>query len=246
MSIKKIIASFVLAGLAATSCVPTYVANTRNVPMFDEAKEFTANVSYFSGIDAQVAYSFSDHIAAMANGNVIIKKTGFPLAYIPRSPNHLFGEGGIGYFTKRNDLHLEIFGGYGVGQGYGNDPRVLFFVEDPWIAVKGRYNRIFAQPSISFGRDNSTFIVTSRFSAVSFSSFVTDVDSLNASIRPQPKGYRVFFEPALTWRFDLANHFKGYVQLGLNVPLRSVTYYSNVFQLAAGIQFRGHSRKDGN
>lgn len=237
------LAFWVLIGFAVSSCAPAYIANTRNVPMFSESNEFSANVSYFSGIDAQVAYSFSDHIAAMANGNMVVRNGGFAEAYVPPRPNHLFGEAGIGYFTRKEELRLEVFGGYGVGTGYSREPNELFGFGGSEIVVKREYERIFLQPSLGIQFEETELVITSRFSAVNFTSYAATVDTQVGFTTPPTAGYNIFFEPALTWRFHMAKGFQpllGYIQICVNAPLTNVNYRCNYFQVATGIQL--HSR----
>lgn len=246
MCIKRAIGgSLVLVSLAVASCSPAYVANTRNVPLFDKAGETTANISYLSGIDVQLAHSFSDHIAVMANGNVLINNIDFPKQYSPPWPHRQFGEGGIGYFKGGDGLRYEVFGGYGFGQNYGTVPRAFFFkVEDRPVVVLAKYQRIFIQPSVGIDFENSSMIFTTRISAVDFRSYRAYIDSLNYQVPPATAGFNLFFEPAVTWRFHLDRSINAYFQIGINTPLNNVNYRSNVFQLAAGLQLRSRSDKN--
>ena len=243
MTIKLSIASLVFV-LTVTSCAPAYVANTKNTPLFTEAKQFSANISYFSGIDLQAAYSFSEHLAAMANGNIFITKTeiyGEP----QRKPHHIFGEVGIGYFPKTEDVRVEIFGGYGRGKGVAN--KSIPEIDEGDFNGWGTYNRIFIQPSIATNEKDFNLIFTPRVSLVEFTKFAVESRyAPNREYRPG-RGYRAFFEPSLTGRFDLNSKLRGYAQIGMNVPFQPTYYWSNILQFAVGIQLHlGPSHKDVN
>ena len=242
MFIRNIISSALVAAFATTSCAPAYVANTSNAPMFDKAKELTANISYFSGINAQVAYSFSDHIAAMANGNVIIVKPDFSEAERPAArPHHLFGEAGLGYFKGQDKLRFEVFGGYGIGEGYSRQPRGFLSPEGESIIGKGTYDRFFLQPSVGMEFDHFMFIITTRISAVNFRSYSLVANgSQGQSFDAPTAGYNFYLEPALTWRFRPVNTINPFVQISMTGPLHDVNYHCNIFHMAVGIQL--HSR----
>jgi hypothetical protein len=218
--------------------------------MFSEAKELSANLSYFSGIDAQVAYSVSDHIAVMANGNVMIENPGFSESASPPSPHHLFGESGIGWFASRNDIYYEIFGGYGASKGYSLDKQPISFDEGSDLVVKRKYNRIFLQPSIGLNAGETMLIFTTRLSAVNFSSYAAVIDTLNQFITPPRSGYQIFFEPSITLRFKVGSRvapLRAYFQLGVNGPLQVVNYRYNIFQISGGFNFPTRlSRKNGD
>ena len=102
----------VVAGFGLSSCAPAYISNTRNTPMFAEANEFAGTIALSSGIDAQLAYSVSDHVAVMANVNTVQQKL-TPEGKPSFNRNHIFAEGGVGYFTRTKKSRFELFTGYG-------------------------------------------------------------------------------------------------------------------------------------
>lgn len=223
-----------LVGFALTSCAPAYISNTRNVPLFGEANEFAANVAMSSGVDAQLAYSFTDHIAVMANANSVFKK------YTPEGKpsynrNHFFGEGGIGYFSRTKSARFELFGGYGMGSG--NSYESFFFFGKEELVAKGTYSRIFIQPSFGTNKKKFNIMFTARLSMVDFKKFTTTDP---ASVAPEYKpidGIHTFIEPSITLRSHLAGNLRGFFQFGLNKPLNDDVYFDYVpVQAAIGIQ----------
>ena len=224
-----------LLGFAVSSCAPAYIANTRNVPLFGEANEFAGSVALSSGIDAQLAYSFSDHIAVMVNANTVIKKI-TPKDDASFNRNHFFGEAGIGYFTRTKAARFELFGGLGMGQG--NSYESFFFFGTKELVAKGTYNRIFFQPSIGTNKKKFNIMFTARVSMVGFQKFTTDTPSPGSPGEYKPTdGYHTFFEPSITLRSHLAGNLRGFFQLGINKPFNDDVYFSSVpVQAAIGIQ----------
>ncbi|MEI9919473.1 MAG: hypothetical protein WDO14_11795 [Bacteroidota bacterium] len=245
MFIKRYI-SFIIIAIAVAGCSPAYVPNSRNVPLFEKGAELAVNASYgFSGTEVQVAYSITDHIAAMANVSAKWKTLDQPVDDSIKR-RHFFGEAGLGYYLAKEDYRFELFGGYGKGKSLSNAGRVL---DEQERLASGRYDRIFIQPSISTNFEKFNLIFTSRVSFVNFTSFTPYPDQSYSFLFKPVKGYHTFFEPSITGRFPMGNILRGYFQGGVNVALRDYYYYYNYSGLhfAVGLQLRlGSFYKDGN
>jgi hypothetical protein len=202
--------------------------------MFAEAAEFAGSVAVSSGVDVQTAYSLTDHVAIMANANAVFKE------YTPEGKEsfnrqHFFGEGGLGYFTRTKTMRFELYGGYGMGQG--NSYESFYFFGKEELVAKGKYSRIFIQPSI--GTDNKKFNLafTARISMVDFSEFSTTNPAAVSPVFKPTDGFHAFIEPSITARFHLAGNLRGFFQLGLNKPFNDDVYFGFVpLQAAVGIQ----------
>lgn len=230
---------YLLAVLAMCSCAPAYVANTRNAPLFGEAKEFAGAVVLASGVDLQLAGSVTDHIGIMANGSMLLKES-TPEGEPSYNKSHRYFEGGIGYFGRSKAARYELYAGYGIGQGYTYESYFFFQATgQKSVIALGKYNRIFVQPS--FGTNNRKFnlIFSPRFSLVNFSEFSTEdpaVAATRAKIKPTDK-FQLMVEPSLTTRFHLVGNLHGFFQLNVNsaVPNDAVFDYERL-TAAIGIQ----------
>lgn len=214
--------------------------------MFAEAGEIAASASYgFSGTEAQLAVSVTDHIAVM--GNVNAKWANLETGQDDKAKQrHFFGEAGLGYYMKREVVRLELFGGYGAGKSMSKSAAVMDTEER---LAQGMYRRIFIQPSISTNNDGFNIIFTPRLSWVSFTKFSPYPDQSYSFLLKPSKSYFPFFEPALTGRFPMGKLIHGYFQVGANVAFQDYYYYYNYSTLnfAMGIQLRtGLLYKDGN
>lgn len=224
------------AGFALTSCAPAYIANTRNVPMFAEANEFAGTVALSSGVDVQLAYSLTDHIGVMANANTV-QQTLKPEGQESFKRNHVFGEGGIGYFSRTKKSRFELYAGYGMGSGTSYESYFFFNMASEEAVTKGKYSRIFIQPSLGTNNKKFNLIFTARVSMVGFSEFSTEDTRATPSIYKPSDGYTVVIEPALTARAHLAGNVRGFFQLGVNRPLNDDVVFNYVpVQASIGIQ----------
>lgn len=201
--------------------------------MFAEANEFAGAVVLSSGVDIQTAYSVTDHVALMANVNILEKKYSTP----DFNRNHRFFEGGLGYFTRTKPMRFEMFGGYGAGSG--NSFESFYFFGKKELVAKGSYNRIFFQPSIGTNKKKFNIYFTSRLSMVKFTSFTTDDPDAVTPVAPRDATndkYSLFIEPAITTRFHLVGNLRGFFQLSINQPIGDVYFDYTPVQGAIGIQ----------
>src|SRR5688572_11861876 len=129
-----------LALFAMSSCAPAYLSNSRNTPLFGEKGEFAGAVVLGSGIEAQLAGSITDHVAVMAGGQLAIQEYTEPAAY---SKDYSFFEGGLGIYGRSKGLRWEVFGGYGVGQGYSYESYYFYQSGSQAVVAHGKFNRAF-------------------------------------------------------------------------------------------------------
>ncbi len=199
--------------LLLVGCAPVYVPNVRNAPLFTKAGEFQGSMMYGTGdLDVQAAVAVTDNFALMGNysyGNRntdSMKQTDYH--------KHQFYEGAIGYYKNDKSFCFEVFLGYGKGEASSYGYYSIFSTTNDQLA-KGKYTRIFLQPSFGFNKKVVNVAFTPRVSWVDFTEFSS---SLNTNkIDPSP---RVFFEPAVTAKFNfLDNRFFGTVQVGVSTPI---------------------------
>lgn len=225
----------ILVAFVATSCAQTYVANSRNVPMFAEGGEFAGTVALASGVDVQAAYSVTDHVAVMANASILSQsattKDGESF-----TRKNMFGEGGIGYFGRTKTMRYEMYAGYGMGERRSYEAFYFFRTTEAVIA-DGRYSRIFVQPSIATNKRKFNVAFSTRLSMVKFSEFTTTDASVAIKSQKPTDSPSFFIEPAVTTRFHLTGNLRGFFQIGLTTPMSGAAYFEHVpLQGAVGIQ----------
>src|SRR5690242_8442254 len=114
-----------------SSCAVVYVPSARNVPLFTKSGEFNGNLSWgTSGLNVQSAYAVSNHLGVMANFQ----------SDAGNSRTHIAGDIGLGYYLRKK-VAFEVYGGYGIGKGYGSD--LHFGLDDRVVELDGRYQRLF-------------------------------------------------------------------------------------------------------
>lgn len=228
---------YVLVLLLATACSPLYVPNTRNVPLFKEGGEFQATVlGTTAGGDAQLAYAFSDHVAAIGSYSFGSRKETNPGDDTEFKRKNNYGEIGLGYFKAKRNSRLEIFAGYGTGKGTSHDQYYFYGLNNDVVAT-GTFNKIFIQPTIGTNNKNFNLAFTPRLSMVKFTEFVTeDVRVKDKKVKPE-ENYEAFIEPAGTGKFHLTGNIYGLFQLGLAIPVKGELYFQHMpLQFAFGIQ----------
>jgi hypothetical protein len=108
--------------IVLSSCAPVYIPNSRNSPMFQKGGEFQGSVSFGNGIEAQTALSITNHFGVMGNFLYIDRVEGSDTDNDEDNfRHHKFFEGGIGYFENQEKMFVEIFAGYGRGEGSSSD-----------------------------------------------------------------------------------------------------------------------------
>ena len=214
-------------------CAPVYIPNVRNAPLFTKAGEFQGSMMYgTSDLDLQAAVAVTNNFALMGNYSYGNRNT--DSVNQRHYHKHQFYEGAIGYYKNDKSFCFEIFLGYGQGEASSYGDYSIFSSTKPELA-KGKYSRVFLQPSFGFNKKVVNVAFTPRISWVDFSEF-SNVNSTKAlDLSP-----RVFFEPAITARFNfLDNRFFANIQVGVATPVNGdiIFDYEGV-TISTGLGFR--------
>lgn len=147
MKIKMIIiVSFVTITAIIQSCVTAYVPNRVNTPLFTEKGEIKIDAALgTNGADIQAAYSPVKHLGIIASGNFSIQSYDTATSF----HKHSYGEIGMGYYNKlNNNLVMEIYGGYGMGNS-DTEWSSIWLGKVNIIDVKDDFSKFFIQPAIA-------------------------------------------------------------------------------------------------
>ena len=143
--------------LIFTGCVTLYKPNAIHSPLLKEKGEFnTSAILGLSGCAAtnlQAAYALLDHTGIMIDGMSHFRHTNKEESVDERL-NMLFGEAGVGYFTKFGNPSNKLFQCYG-GCGYGRTSDVIDYNDQPDPQAKASYVNLFFQPGVA--------IISNRF-----------------------------------------------------------------------------------
>jgi hypothetical protein len=222
---------FILVLLAG--CAPVYVPNVRNAPLFAKAGEFQGTMLYGTGdLDLQAAVAVTNNFALMGNYSYGNRNTDSVTQN--HYHKHKFYEGAIGYYKNDKGFCFEIFLGYGQGEASSYGDYSIFSSMSPELA-KGKYTRVFLQPSFGFNKKVVNVAFTPRVSWVDFSEFSNAASSKIMDLSP-----RVFFEPAVTARFNfLDNRFFANLQVGVATPVNGdVIFDYESVNLSTGLGIR--------
>ena len=220
-----------------TSCQAVYLPNIRNSPLFSKKGEVQGVAAVgINGLDIQAATAVTNHIAVLASYAYLDRA----VTFLPYESHAWYYEGGLGYYKNFNKTCLEIFAGYGTGQGNSQtrDPGPgLGTSQMPSGPVAGTYNKIFLQPSFGFKQRMFQFVFTFRLSSVNFTRFIY-ID------KPLTPSWVLYIEPALTGKMNFwNNHAFCFIQLGFNVAptksdWQSADRYSRYLDMSTGVGFR--------
>lgn len=216
-----------------SSCAPMYVPNSRNTPLFTGHGEFQGSVLLGTGIDLQGALALTDNIGVIGSYSILNETSNDPSDINQTfKRKHKFFEGGIGYYDASRQRRIELYVGYGQGEGTTTGQYGFLGLPQQERIVTGRYNRIFLQPSIGTNKSGFNIAFTPRVSFVTFSEFQTGV----IVEKPDEKGH-IFLEPAVTARFKMAGNLFGNFQVGLNAAMPNDAFFDHVpLQASFGIQ----------
>jgi hypothetical protein len=230
---KKLI---VVALLISSSCAPVYIPNLRNAPMFAKGGEFQASFQMGNGLDVQTALSLSNNIGIIGNYSLVSRESSDNVKDYRR---HVYYEGGLGYFKNDDNMVVEIYAGYGKGEGSSYE--TFWFLTSQKIQATGKYDRYFLQPSFGFNKKKFHGAFVPRFSYVDFTEF-----SDGTSTFVDNKDGIFFFEPAFVGKVNsMNNHLYFTFQSGFSVPMVKDNYFDyRPFQFAVGIGFRVGGVKD--
>lgn len=143
---------FLLIAFTFFSC-SVYTPVLPHAPLLSEKKQFQANVNLqnIGGINGNLAYSFTNHLAVLANGSLKFngKKTHSAFDHYQNF------EIGVGYFTKirkSDNWVFEAYGGCGLGNSEYKSPDAFYLIKAQVNEVryfKADNNIVFGQ--IAFG-----------------------------------------------------------------------------------------------
>ena len=214
----------------AASCAPAYLPNTRNVPLFREAQEFSAAVNVSASLDAQAAYAVTDNIAIMGNYSFLTRQFTDP----DFQKKHNFFEGGLGFYGLTRKFRYEVFAGYGAGKSNSIDQYSFIAKQtgqQQQVEAEGTFNRFFIQPTLATNNRGFNLAFTARVSSTQFTEWVSN----DIAYTPEPGG-QIFLEPAITAIAPIKGNLRGFFQLGLNVGMGDVYYDFEPLQFSLGIQ----------
>lgn len=236
-----------------TCCVPAYVPNARNTPMFRQAGELQAKVYYdpvisATGIGVQTAGSVTNHIGLMANYTTSNNFSEGEYYF-----RHHSYEGGIGYFNNyisRRSFYFDAFVGYGMGTSTLHNDFSAFQGNGELATFD--YDRYFFQTSFGMRGKVASFCASLRLSDVIFNGY-TESGFYHSLAYPPT----IFIEPSFTGQFNfrkpsLSKLFM-FGQVGFNIPpdglydrLNSSHYgYDFTFlNLLMGIGYRFNLKKE--
>lgn len=226
LSFIKAIAAITLLNLYA--CAPVYQPNIINTPLLSKRHDtrIAAYISLENGYDAQTAYAISDHIGIMFNG--YYKNWHNPKRNDIYIKNYLF-EGGLGYFYALDELRLEAYAGYGIGQ---NDSRFkaidngYFLPSSKEFSFTANMQRFFVQGSFGYASKSFEIASSLRYARVYVDEFYTD---------RKTRGH--FIEPVVTLKYGVKN-LKLVSQTGLclGVFTNQTPYGNNPLILSIGLE----------
>lgn len=193
-SFIKAIAAIGLLNLYA--CAPLYQPNVINTPLLKKRHDtrIAAYASLANDYEAQVAYAVSDHIGVMFNGSY--KHLRAKTTRDHNIKNYLL-EGGLGYFGAMDELKLEAYAGYGIGQTdsrFAATNNGIYFNNTGKSAITANIQRFFVQGSFGYASELIEFAATLRYCAVNVDDFYTDENV---------RGH--FLEPLLTLKYGIKN-----------------------------------------
>ncbi len=223
--------NWIFLTLLLCGCAPTYVPNVRNSPLFTKGGEVQGSFQWGNGFDAQGAVSVSSHIGLMVNYNYA-NRDRFDPDDFDDYHRHKFLEGGIGYFNNDDLWCMEIFAGYGRGEGSSKNEFLSMSSSAPSI---GKYERYFLQPAFGLNKKTVHVAFVPRFSMVNFTAYSDG--QISFLVKENPK---FFFEPAVVGRVNFANNHMFFTfQGGFSSSISNDVYFSHRrFQLSTGLGFR--------
>jgi hypothetical protein len=234
----------------ASSCSTSYyVPNVRNVPTFNGSKELQATGFYqitmpdfTTGYNGQLAYSINNNLGIMANYIHSRNKDNTT----PLIGN--YGEIGIGYFKRVDNLYYDCFVGGGIGNGTGVNKNYgflsgLFFGGrppeasiEPDYRIDASYNRFFIQPSLAYTlgkRLTASFAL--RVDLLHFNNIVINKTTNEETVLSHMPVY--YWGPASMLILSINKNLKFTQQVGFNVSKDSQSNGENKFYFSLGVRY---------
>jgi len=157
---KQWFVATLLVAILLTGCVPVYVPNVRNAPLFTKAGEFQGAVMYgTSDLDLQGAVAVTNNIALMGNYSYGDRNTDSVTQNDYHK--HQFYEGALGFYKNDKDVCFEIFAGYGQGEASSYGDHYIF--GGGRELARGKFKRIFFQPSFGLNKKIVHIAFSPRF-----------------------------------------------------------------------------------
>ncbi|WP_343701179.1 hypothetical protein [Chitinophaga sp.] len=218
-----------------------YVPNQVNVPLLKEKNELKANLSLTNW---QAAYSITDNIALMVNGQYVHRgwldvddndNDNDDDLFVDKNTRGGLIEGGVGFFKAvdtRKRAVFDVYAGYGAG-AFKTLDRAYNSAPDGSVAndylLRTRFHKFFVQPSFGLAHKVVEAAFTSRFSIVKFHDQTLGVKAFENDTQRRDNFMRLgdkavpFFEPTFTVRAGY-RYIKWYGQLMFSVPMNDETY----------------------
>ena len=240
----------------ASSCSTSYyVPNVRNVPTFNGSKELQATGFYqmtmpdfTTSYNGQLAYSVNNNIGIMANYNHSRNKDNTT----PLIGN--YGEIGIGYFKRLDNVYYDCFLGGGIGKGasvkMGDNgfPNIFSPLTppetpiEPDYRINATYNRLFLQPSLAYTlgkRLTASFVL--RVDLLHFNNTVINKTTNEETVLSRMPVY--YWGPASTLFISVSKNLKFIQQLGMNLSTDSQSNDLNKFYISMGLRYSFNLKK---
>jgi hypothetical protein len=171
-----------------------YIPNSQNTPVFKDKHDVILSGSYSN---YQIAYAPTSHLGIMINGYYregdYLTPDNDKIAGYEGSAKLL--EAGIGYYKQNEKTMFSIYGGWGKGHcSISFSPAHVGTVKH-----ESNYNRLFIQPTLSFGNEYIQCITSTRLSFVNLYNFKDGpiIPGLSQNSHP------VFLEPSISAQIKL-------------------------------------------
>jgi len=203
--------------LLFSNCVPSYVPNVINTPLFSNQGELQLGIhTGISGTDPQFAYALTDKIGLMLNGSFANRTSDSSTNF----HKHNFVEIGTGYYLRFSDNgRFEVFGGLGTGNLHAQFKSGIFS-----SSAKVTSNRLFIQPAIGAKTNIFDGSFATRFVVLNLSQGTKNLTA-------------VYIEPAITAKAGY-KYVKAVFQFGMSLPLSqsATNFYYQPFLFSIGLQ----------
>jgi hypothetical protein len=208
------IVHYLIIILCCSGCASVYVPSLRNVPLFSKRGQFQGSSSIGNGANVNASYALTNHIAVSAGGlyanNRLLLKNDWRI--------HRSAEFAGGIYGVKKRLSFELFGGYGIGKGHGEEIiSGLFLFDDHQQKVKAKYKKYFIQPSAGFTIRRFQLIWTVRVSYLDFRSVSITAGDYVTFI---PERSLYFLEPSFSGKFSplkTRSSMFVFAQVGFNI-----------------------------
>lgn len=222
--------------VSCSGCASVYVPSARNVPLFTKRGQFQIQTSFGNGTNANAAYALTNHIAvsagAMYANNKLLLKNDWRI--------HQSAEVALGIYGTKKKTTFELFGGYGIGDGHGEEVIFgWFFFSNSREIAKASYKKYFIQPSVGFTHKRLQFVGTVRISRIDFNAI--EVGAVGGQFYDVREKSFISFEPSFTLKLypiRVYQPFHVFWQVGFNViddPKDNIEFRYSLLHYGIGI-----------